>query len=214
MKKELKLLVFDLDGTLIDSQEGIVQGINFALKKVGLKEKSSEEISSYIGRGVDYLVQQSLGKGKDSLFEKTKTILDNYRQDYPDNARLYPGVKDILEYFRNKTKVIITNREKEFALPALKVLRINGYFADIVGADDVECMKPSPCPLDYAVKKFKMNKEKTMMVGDMDVDVLAGKHAGILTCAVTYGIGKKEDILKAGPDYIIDDISQLKTIIK
>ena len=98
----------------------------------------------------------------------------------------------------------------------LKAARIyaNGYFEDIIGGDDAGCMKPSACPLDRVIRGFDIrDKEKVMMVGDMDIDVLAGKNAGVKTCAVTYGIGKREDIVKAAPDYIIDDFIELKRII-
>lgn len=211
--KHIELIIFDLDGTLVDSRDGIVAGMNFALQEVGLKVKSADEIGSYIGTGVDDLVRKSLGAGNESLFEQTKTIFERYRLDNPDNARLYPGVKEMLEHFKGKRKIIITNRKREFAEPTMKSLGIYDYFEDIVGADDVACMKPSPCPLDYAMSKFKMDREKTMIVGDMYVDVLAGKKAGIATCAVTYGIGKREDIVKAEPDFIIDDILELREIV-
>ena len=214
MAKNVDLIIFDLDGTLVDSQEGIAKGINFALNKLGAAQRSLSEISSFIGTGVEDLVSKSLGPGNQDKFEQAKTIFENYRINYPDGAYLYPGAKEILEYFKDKKLVIVTNRKRDFALPTMRSLGINDYFADIFGADDVACKKPSSCPLDAAVAKFNSDKAKAIMVGDMDVDILAGKKASILTCAVTYGIGKKEDILKAGPDYIIDHILKLKEIIK
>ena len=210
----IELIIFDLDGTLVDSKEAIAKGVNFALGELGLQEKNALEISSYIGTGVDDLIRKSLGQGKEHYFEKTKSLFENYRKHSPDSSRLYPGAKEILEYFKNKRKTIVTNRKYEFALPTLKKLGIYDYFEVILGADDIECKKPSACPLDRAVAKFNINKEKTIIVGDMDIDILAGKSAGILTCAVTYGIGKREAILKAKPDYTIDNILKLKEIIK
>lgn len=209
----IDLIIFDLDGTLVDSKDAIANGINFALKEAGLKEKKKSEISSYIGTGVDDLIRKSLGQGKENYFEKAKSVFENYRKHSPDSSRLYPGVKETLEYFKNKRKTIVTNRKYEFALPTLKNLGIYDYFEDILGADDIECKKPSSCPLDKAITKLNINKEKTIIVGDMDIDILAGKSAGILTCAVTYGIGRKEDITKAEPDFTIDNISDLKNII-
>lgn len=209
----IELIIFDLDGTLVDSKEGIANSVNRALKEVGIKEKSKTEIISYIGIGVDHLIRSSLGKENVGLFEETKLAFENYRRNFADGSRLYPGVKEMLEYFKDKKKAIATNGKREFAVLALKRTKIYDYFVDVVGGDDVDCLKPSSCPLDVAMKRFNVPKEKAIMVGDMSLDILAGKKAGILTCAVTYGIGKKEDIVKANPDYIIGNISGLKDII-
>lgn len=211
--KSVELIIFDLDGTLVDSKEAIAKGTNFALKKVGLEEKSVKEISSYIGIGVGHLIKESLGAGDQNLFERTKLEFENYRREFANDFALYPGVKEILEYFKDKRKVIITNGKYEFALLTLQELGVSNYFDDILGGDNLECVKPSACPLDQIVDKLDIDKEKTIMVGDMYLDVLAGKNAGITTCAVTYGIGKREDIIKAQPDYIINNILKLKEII-
>ena len=211
--KYVELIVFDLDGTLVDSKDGIADSINWALKKVGVKEKPKAQIISYIGIGVDHLIRESLGQENQSLFEKTKAVFEEYRRNSSDNSRLYPGVEEVLEYFKDKKKVIATNGKREFALLALKRSGIYDYLIDVIGGDDVNCLKPSSCPLDIAMKRFNVDRDKTIMVGDMDLDMLSGKKAQIMTCAVTYGIGKKEDILKARPDFIIDNILDLKKII-
>ena len=209
----IKLIIFDLDGTLVDSKQAIAKGINLALQQQGICRKAKEEIYSYIGTGVDDLINKSLGPQNQGLLQKTKAIYENYMNSSSNNILLYPGVREILDCFKDKTKVVITNRKKAFARWPLEKMGIIDYFADIVGADDVACMKPSPCPLDYALDKFKADKQKTIIVGDMDIDILAGKRAGILTCAVTYGIGRRQDIIKTKPDFIIDHILGLKEII-
>ncbi len=212
--KSVDLILFDLDGTLVDSRKDIADALNYTLKHIGLKEKGLSLISSYIGGGVQDLIRKSLGDDKDGLFDKAISVFEErYRQHATDNSRLYPNVKEVLDFFKNKNKVIVTNRNYEFAILALKVLGIYEYFEDIMGGDDLGCMKPSSCPLDNAVDRFNVSKERSIMVGDMLIDILAGKRAGMLTCAVTYGIGKKEDITNAEPDFIIDDIIKLKDII-
>jgi phosphoglycolate phosphatase len=209
------LIIFDLDGTLIDSRQDIANAVNFSLNKVGRGEKTIAEISSYIGMGLDDLIRKSLGESKSHLFDKAKARFEEYyREHCTDNSVLYPQVRETLEYFRNKRKIIITNRNYEFARLALKATGISGYFEAIMGGDDIGCMKPSSCPLDKLMHKFNINnKQKAIIVGDMDIDVLTGRAAGIITCAVTYGIGRKEQIVKAKPDYIIDNLRQLKDII-
>ena len=108
---------------------------------------------------------------------------------------------------------VVTNRKKEMALITLKSVGIVEYFEDVIGGDDESCMKPSACSLN-GVLKFSEDKKRIIIVGDMDLDIAAGEKAGILTCGVTYGIGKKSDILEADPDYIIADLAELKSIVK
>lgn len=212
--KYIDLIIFDLDGTLVDSRDDIANAVNFTLKKIGLKEKSISEISSYIGTGVEGLIRKSLGNKEEVLLKKALSAFEEYYKKHStDNSVLYPNVKEILEYFKGKKKVIVTNRNYEFALLTLKTLGIYDYFEDIVGGDDIGCMKPSSCPLDMSMHRLSANKEEAIIVGDMDLDIVAGKRAGIITCGVTYGIGKKEDIIKAKPDFIIDDIMNLKNLI-
>lgn len=212
--KYVDLIIFDLDGTLVDSMDGIVNAINFTLKNLSLKEKGKQEISSYVGRGVEYLIRKSLGNEQDVLLKKALPIYEEYfRKHAIDNSTLYSNVKEALEYFKNKRKIIITNRKRESAILTLRALGVYGYFEDIMGGDDLVCMKPSSCPLEMAVNRLDVNKEKAIIVGDMDIDILAGKRAGVITCGVTYGIGKEDDIIKAKPDFIIDDIIKLKDII-
>ena len=212
--KYIDLIIFDLDGTLVDSREDMANAVNFTLKKIGLKEKSISEISSHIGKGIEDLIRGSLGNKQEALLNRALSIfVEYYRKHSTDNTVLYPNVKEILEYFKNKRKAVVTNRNYEFALIALKKLGIYDYFENIIGGDDIGCMKPSACPLDRSMKGLNANREEAIIVGDMDIDIIAGKRAGIITCGVTYGIGKKEDIIKAKPDFIIDDIINLKNII-
>jgi len=213
--KAVELIIFDLDGTLIDSRQDITNAVNFALRNFGLKEKSIQEVSSYIGWGVEDLIRKSLGEKQKIYFKQTLSLFEEYyRKHSNDNSVLYPGVKEILGYFKGKRKIVITNRNYGFAVLTLRIAGIYDNFEDIVGGDDIGCMKPSSCPLDRAVCRLDIDRERVIIIGDMDIDILAGKKAGIITCGVTYGIGKIEDIKNAKPDYLIDNILQLKDIVK
>jgi len=213
-KKYIDLIIFDLDGTVVDSRKDLANAVNFALKKIGLKEKPVSEISSYIGTGLEDLIRKSIGRKQKVPFPKVLSAFEEYyRGHYMDNTVLYPNVREVLQYFKNKRKAIVTNKKYEFTLLTLKDLGIYDYFEDIVAGDDISCMKPSSCPLDLSMYRLNARKEETMIVGDMDIDIIAGKRAGIATCGVTYGIGKKEDIVRAKPDFIIEDMVELKKII-
>lgn len=205
-------LIFDLDGTLIDSKNDIVESVNFTLKQLGLSRKNPEEIISFIGTGVEDLIEKSIGPGSHLLGRAILIFEDFFKENSLAKTKLYPGAKKILEYFKRKRIYVATNRKKDVALAALENCGISKYFSDVVGSDDSSCVKPSGCPLNKILKS-NSDKKKSMIIGDMDLDVLSGKEAGILTCAAAYGIGKKEDILKAKPDYIIENLLELKDIV-
>jgi len=213
MKKNIELIMFDLDGTLIDSMKDIANAGNFTLENFGLAKKSIQEIISYVGEGREYLVKKLLGDNQIFLNEAISVFGEYYRKHFSDNSVLYPNVKEILEYFKDKKKAVVSNKNRAEVISNLKSLGIYDYFENIIGGDEVEYRKPFPFHLCKTMQKLHINKEKSIMVGDMDIDILAGKNAGILTCAVTYGVSKKEDIIRAEPDFIIDDIGKLRDII-
>ena len=213
--KEVDLIIFDFDGTLIDSKIDIVDSINFVLERLGLGAKDFDTIVSYIGVGIEHLLLKSLGNGHEEMYQEAYDLYrEHYRAHLLDNSLPYPHVKEILEHFKDKNIAIVSNRLSASARRMLEAFGLAHYFNDILGSENTSCRKPSPRPVLSVISKFKIPKERAIIVGDMDLDIRSGKEAGILTCAVTYGIGKREDIDKAGPDFIIDDIARLKDIIK
>ena len=213
MKKNIELIMFDLDGTLVDSLKDIANAGNFTLENFGLMKKSEQEIISYVGEGREHLVKKMLGDKQTFLKEAIPVFGEYYKKHSMDNSILYPNVKKVLEYFKDKKKAVISNKNHEEVISILKELAIYDCFDNIMGVNEVEHKKPSAFPLNKIMQRLHINKEKSIMVGDMDIDILAGKNAGILTCAVTYGVSKKEDIIRAEPDFIIDDIGKLRDII-
>lgn len=212
---DIDLLIFDVDGTLIDSRKDIVKAVNYTLRKLGLKEKSFDQVVSYIGTGMRDLMRRSLEEENLHLIEKGLSIFrDFYSAHSADETKPYPNVIETLEYFKDKTKAVVTNRDRQFAELTLRIMGLDKYFKMIVGGDDERCIKPMACPLDNILREFSTDKKKAVIIGDMDLDIITGKNAGALTCGVTYGIGRREDILKAEPDFVIDDLSELKNIIK
>lgn len=208
-------LFFDVDGTLVDSTKDIVNAMNYILRTVGLPEKPPGKIVSYIGTGVKDLVRKSVGSGHADLLDKCVELFSEYYSRHShDEAVLYPHVKEVLEYFKNKRKFILTNRYSRFAAATLKGLGVKHYFEDIFGGDDEACLKPSPCIIDRIFSKVDIRKDTTLLVGDMAIDIQTGKNSGIKTCWVTYGLGKKEDFKDLRPDYTIGDMIELKKIIQ
>ena len=210
----IDLLVFDLDGTLVDSRTDIVNAVNFMLNSLGLKEKNYDRVVSYIGTGEKDLIRQSLQDEDEGLLERGLSIFkDYYRNHSADSSKLYPGVKETIEYYKHKTMIVVTNRTAPNAESTLSILGIDKYFEDLIGGNEDSCLKPSACPLERIPRRLIRSKDRCMVIGDMAIDIEAGRSAGFITCGVTYGIGKGEDIEKAMPDYVMDRIDELKEIV-
>jgi len=213
-KRSIWLVMFDFDGTLVDATKDIVLGVNYALSELGLRKKSPGTIVSFIGEGVDKLLEYSLGPKQMGKQKAAVRLFLRYQSGHMlDNAFLYPNVRETIDHLRDKHMAIISNRNALSCRKILEGLGMAGYFKKVLGGDEVACRKPSACPVDALVEHFGVSKEEAIVVGDMDIDVQAGKASGVLTCAVTYGLGTRTELKKAKPDYIIDDISQLKDII-
>ena len=215
IKRKVDAIVFDLDGTLLDTEADIIDSVRATLKNLGLKEKPYNEIKRHIGYGVKHLLINSLGKENENLYDKAlEFYTKRYKKDMLKTTKIFDGVIETLEHFKNKKLAVLTNKRASAAQEQLKYFGIDKYFYEVIGGDREECLKPSACPINELIQKHKLSKDKVIVVGDMDVDILAGKAAGNLTCAVTYGIGDKEAVLKAKPDFVIDKITQLKEIIE
>jgi phosphoglycolate phosphatase len=214
LKHEIELLIFDLDGTLIDSQESIIAAIHGLQKKFGLEHTPSEKITSLIGVSSEYLVSGATGIPVESaeFADYHAAFRDLFWRETFVSTRLYPHTRMILDHFKNKSIALVTNRKKESARKTLEHFGIASYFNHIAGSDEIQCSKPAACPINRVRALFKADSARSLIVGDMDIDIFTGKNAGILTCAVRNGIGSLESILAADPDFLINDLSQLKEI--
>ncbi|MDP2912883.1 MAG: HAD-IA family hydrolase [Candidatus Omnitrophota bacterium] len=212
---KIDAIFFDVDGTLIDARTDIANAVNYTLKKLGINERTKKTITSYIGTGVKDLIAKSLGSENTGLADDAIKIFSAYYIEHSaDEAILYPHVDETLKFFKDKHKYILTNRYARFADITLRKLGIRNYFMDIIGGDDENCLKPSACVFDSVRPKLKIDKNKAIIVGDMAIDILTGKNSGIKTCWVTYGLGKAEEVRPLRPDYIVNDMIELKGIMR
>ena len=207
-------IFFDVDGTLADARLDIAGAMNRVLKILGRPEKSPSEISSYIGTGVKDLIRKSLGEADDGLVDRAAVLYEEEYLKHPaDHAILYPGVKELLKGLSDKRKFILTNRYSHLASALLEKLGISGFFEEVFGGDDENCIKPSARVMEKILPAVGVDRKEALIVGDMAIDVMAGKNSGVRTCWVTYGLGKREDVLPLKPDYVIDSISELGRIV-
>ncbi|MBI5055957.1 MAG: HAD-IA family hydrolase [Nitrospirae bacterium] len=208
----LKLLIFDLDGTLADTAQDIADAINFALKPFGNKIYSVEETKAMVGSGISKLLA-SLLPDKDE--KNTETVLnrflDYYTEHIIDHTTAYPHVKETLPELGNYKKAVVSNKREALSKKVLEGLGIAQHFNVVFGSDSVPEKKPSPVPVLKLLEKFNITREEAVIIGDSNFDIESGKAAGIKTIAVTYGFRKRE-ILKDA-DFIIDSFDMLPDIL-
>ncbi len=211
----VQLLIFDLDGTLIDSAEDLARSVNAMREKMGLPSLPHAEIATFVGHGVANLVRRSLGPEapEEKVQEGIDFFLAYYRAHMLDHTMTYPGVREALDELTGRQLAVLTNKPVRFSELILEGLGIADRFRFIYGGNSFEQKKPDPVGAHKLMNDLGVPPHQTMMVGDSDTDVLTGKNAGIWTCGVTYGFGAYT-LEKAPPDVIIDDLRQLPRMLK
>jgi phosphoglycolate phosphatase len=208
----LKLLIFDLDGTLTDTARDIADAINFALTPFGQKKYSVEETKALVGSGITKLLE-SLLPVKDDRSKKivTDRFLEYYSEHLLDNTKAYPYVKETLSKLGNYKKAVVSNKREAFSKSILDRLEILKCFDIVFGSDSVPEKKPSPVPILKLLERFHVTCDEAVIIGDSNYDIEAGKAGGIKTIAVTYGF-RSIEVLKDA-DFIIDSFNELPDII-
>ncbi len=210
MKKTVDLVMFDLDGTLADTGHDLADAVNFTRAHFDRGALPDQAIYAHVGRGVEHLLKHALPEESPNHFEDVmRVFLDHYEHHLLDRTVLYPGAREILEYFRDKRRVLISNKIERLAVAVVRGLGVDNQFDTILGGDSAAEKKPHPALLNLVLRRFLIPPGRALMVGDGDTDIDAGKGAGVITCGVTYGLGNKDDLIATKPDFLIENLSQL-----
>lgn len=202
--------MFDLDGTLAATGQDLANSVNYIRAALRLDPLENQLVYSHVGRGVEHLLRMSLPENSpDRSAEIMELFLKHYAEHLLDTTALYPQVRETLDYFKNKKRAVVTNKLHRLTVPILRGLGIEGCFDAVLGGDSAAEKKPDPSALLQLLASFGIEPARALIVGDGDADIEAGRRAGVHTCGVTYGLGKKEELVAAGPDYLIDDLSEL-----
>lgn len=208
----MNLLIFDLDGTLIDSKLDLVHSVNAARKLMDLPAISEELVSSYVGNGAPVLMRRALGPGaSDADVQRAlEFFLAYYRDHMLDNTRLYPGVRESLDRLRDAGArlAVLTNKPVRFSQAIIDGLGVGPHFFRVYGGNSFEQKKPDPIGVNTLLEESGAPRERTIMVGDSGVDVRTARNAGIKACGVTYGF-QPEGFEQDPPDIVIDHMAQL-----
>ncbi len=209
-------VLFDLDGTLIDSVADIAASTNYVRGKMGMPHLPVEIIRSYIGDGLYALVGRALGTQELSAIEDALEIWQpHYEIHCLDRTCLYPGITEMLQSIISTGMPLGVVSNKPFT-PSKRILDglgIQKMFSVLVGGDTTSKRKPDPEPLWFAAKQMKISSNRVLVIGDSSNDILGAKNAGYQSCAVLWGIGCEEDIQLARPHYMIKKPEELSNVV-
>lgn len=207
------LVIFDLDGTLVDSSPDIRNAINHVLEPFGVPPVSIEETQELVGEGATRLMEKIIESRSLSVAvsELLPSFLAYYGDHLLDMTTVYPGVVDTLEALNGIRKAVVTNKHDDLSIHTLERVGLARYFDLVVGSETAPAKKPSPLPVLHVLERFGVSLDRAVIVGDSTCDVEAGKSAGIGVVAVTYGYRPAELLKNA--DVLIDSMNELPEVL-
>jgi phosphoglycolate phosphatase len=218
----VRVLIFDLDGTLIDSKLDLALAVNAARQHMGLGALPPEQIFGYVGHGAPMLMRRSLGSiaTDENVEQALKYFLQYYREHMLDNTVPYPGVREALKALDGSGRgdaalrmAVLTNKPVRFSQMILDGLGMSRHFQYVYGGNSFEKKKPDPVGVQTLLQNFGATASEAMMVGDSEIDVQTARNAGIWACGVTYGLGS-EGLAAHPPDLLLDNLADLPQHLK
>jgi phosphoglycolate phosphatase len=208
------LLIFDLDGTLVDTRRDLAEAVNYALRQLGKNELDVDTVTGYVGDGVRKLLERALGDAAKTELETAHRHFHFYYHEHiADFSQPYPGVREVLEHFADKQKAVLTNKPQEFTGALLQRLDLRRHFAMVIGGQPDLKLKPDPEAVFKILRHFDLPASRALIIGDGENDILVGKAAKIVTCAAGYGFRPLEKLRVLQPDFVIAAPAELLGLI-
>jgi phosphoglycolate phosphatase len=213
----IRLVAFDLDGTLIDSASDLAAAVDATLSDMDLAPRGEGRVREWVGNGSLKLMERAL---RDVLGEPPSAtrlerahegFLIHYSREPSRYTRLYPGAREALDSLdeRGIPLALVTNKPHAFIAPILEAFSLKGYFGLCLGGDSLPRRKPDPAPLIHVATHFDIPPDACLMVGDSRHDIEAGRAAGFRTLAVPYGYNHGEPVRDSGPDAVVESLKEL-----
>ena len=217
-----RLVMIDVDGTLVDSVPDLAWCVDETMKEIGLPVRGEVIVRQWVGNGVIRLMERAIANDLDAahdgaLFEKGMPIFNAlYADNNAKRSGLYDGVKEGLAYLKSLDLKVgcVTNKDERFTIPILTDLGIVDEFEIIISGDTLDKKKPDPLPLLHSAEKLGVDPKQSLMLGDSKSDVKAARAAGFGIICMSYGYNHGEDINNYNPDAVIDSMTELTGLIK
>jgi len=209
----IELIIFDLDGTLVDSSVDLTHALNYAIAPYDIQQLTVQNTISLVGEGITRLIEKLLGPEKGQVRQHVMDrFIDYYSAHLVDFTKPYAGVPETLAALYPYTKAVISNKRESLSKKVLQELGLSQYFGAVLGSDSTDEKKPSPKPLLKVMDMFSCSAGETVIVGDSAYDIAAEKSARISTIAVSYGY--RDASLLQEADRIIDHIAELPQVLE
>ena len=216
-----RMVLFDLDGTLVDSVPDLLVATNAMQRELGNPERAEEDVRNWVGNGVERLVERALTNDLDghpdpAEFERALPVFrKHYLQSNGQHSRVFDGVVEGLEFIKSLglSMGCVTNKAEAFTLPLLEQTGLRDYFEVVISGDILPRKKPDPAPLIYSAGWFHIHPEEALMVGDSISDVKAARAAGFSIVCMSYGYNHGRDIRDFDPDAVIDSMTELPGLV-
>jgi len=208
----MDLLIFDLDGTLIDSKLDLAHAVNATRSHMGMGALDHERVYSYVGNGAPVLIRRAMGEQatEPQVQEALEFFLEYYRDHYLDYTTLYPGVRETLDRLRDggKRMAVLTNKPVRISRAILDGLGVGGHFFQVYGGNSFDLKKPDPIGVQTLMLESGISADRTLMIGDSSVDIQTARNAGIKSYGVTYGF-QPETLSDPAPDRLADRMEEV-----
>lgn len=209
-------VIFDLDGTLLDTLEDLTDSTNYALEAFSLKKRSIQEVRRFVGNGVEMLMKRAIDGAISEEREKEclKVFKEHYSSNMKNKTRPYAGMIELIKILRKRNfKIAIVSNKFDAAVKGLNADYFESLFPVAIGASDKVAKKPAPDSVMKALEELNSTVENAIYVGDSDVDILTARNAGLACVSVTWGFRDEELHRKMGTDYIVHKPEELLEIL-
>ena len=210
-----RLVIYDLDGTLVDTLQDIAAATNHMLGALQKPPLDEDTVRRSVGRGLRELVSGCVRTDDQALIDEgIRVWWDYYGHHLADHSRLYPSTVEVLEYFKARQQVVITNKPNPFSRQLLDTLGVARYFRHIIGPDEPYPKKPDPAAVWAVMGELRVTAEEALLIGDSLVDIETGRNAGVLTVVLSHGLADEAELRAAHPDVLVRDFQELLDVAR